>query len=97
MKITIQDQVQVEKEINIEFPIYRKHILDNSIIFMKVESVEKEISIDIHDDEQKAGIEIEKPSFFGSEDYLLGKGEYKSSEEEFAEALKVLKSIIWSI
>jgi hypothetical protein len=97
MIIKIQESVKIEKEVNVEFPIYRKHWLDNSTIFMKVESEEKEICIHVYDDEQKIELEIETPSFWGTEDYLLGKGEHKSSKEEFEKAIISLKKLSNSI
>lgn len=93
MIIKIQESVKIEKEVDIEFPIYRKHWLDNSTIFMKVESEQKEISIHVYDDGQKIELEIERPSFWGTEDYLLGKGEHKSSKEDFGKALIALKKL----
>lgn len=93
MIIKIQESVKIEKEINVEFPIYRKHWLENSTIYMKIESEEKEISIHIYDDKQTIELEIETPSFWGTEDYLLGKGEHKSSKEEFEKAVNSLKKL----
>lgn len=97
MIIKIQESVKVEKEVNVEFPIYRKHWLENSTIFMKLESDKKEISIHVYDDEQKIELEIEVPSFWGTEDYLLGKGEHKSSKEDFEKALNCLKELTATI
>lgn len=94
MKIKIEENVKTQKEVEVEFPIYRKHWLDNSTIYMKVESQEKQINIHIYDDEKKIELEIKKPSFWGGEDYLLGKGEYKSSEEDFKKAANTLNELI---
>lgn len=93
MLIKIKEQVKIEREVNVEFPIYRKHCLDNSTIYMKIESDKKEISIHVYDDEKKIELEIETPSFWGNEDYLLGKGEHKSTKDEFENAVNSLKKL----
>lgn len=94
MKIIIEESVKVKKEIEVNFPIYRKLILDNSVIYMKVNNTATEVSVHVDDDESTVELKIEKPSFFGSEDYLLGTGEHKSSESEFLNALKSLHDLI---
>ena len=93
MKITIEENVKTKKEVEVQFPIYRKHWLDNSTIYTKVESEKKQVNIHLYDSGSKAELEMEVPSFWGSKDYLLGKGEYKSSKEEFDSAVTKLKEL----
>ncbi len=97
MKIKIEQNIKTQKEVEIDFPIYRKHWLDNSTIYMKVENEEKQVNIHIYDDEKKIEFEIEKPSFWGSEDYLLGKGKYKLSEEDFKKAIDTINKLMLCI
>lgn len=91
MKIIVKEEVLVEKEVEIEFPIYRKLMLENSTYYMKVISPEKEIGIHLFDNGNKAEIEIEEPNFIGENDYLLGCGEYSLSEKDFQNAINRLK------
>lgn len=97
MKTKIFIQEKKEKEIDIEFPFYRKQMLDNSTIYMKVESQEKQIAIQLDDQNSKVEVEIEKPSFWGQEDYLFGRGEFQCSEGQFNAALNLAKDIINNI
>lgn len=93
MKITIEQTVKNKIEVDVNFPIYRKHWLDNSTIYMKVESIDRQINIHLYDDENKVELEIDKPSFWGSRDYLLGEGEHKSNKYEFNKAVNQLKAL----
>jgi hypothetical protein len=93
MKITIEQTVKNKIEVDINFPIYRKHWLDNSTIYMKVESIDRQVNIHLYDDENKVELEIDKPSFWGSRDYLLGEGEHKSNKDEFNRAVNKLKAL----
>lgn len=97
MKITIEENVKTKKEVEVNFPIYRKHWLDNSTIYMKVESIDRQVNIHIYDSEMQAEIEIDQPSFWGSRDYLLGEGEHKSNKDEFDNALKELNRLVSSV
>jgi len=97
MKITIEENVKTKKEVDVQFPIYRKHWLDNSTIYMKVESEKRQVNIHLYDDETKVELEIDEPSFWGSRDYLLGEGEHKSNKIEFDNALKSLNKLVSSV
>ncbi len=93
MKITIEQTVKNKVEVDVNFPIYRKHWLDNSTVYMKVESLDRQVNIHLYDDESKVELEIDKPSFWGSRDYLLGEGEHKSNKDEFDDAVNKLKAL----
>lgn len=103
MKIKISKDVIRRKDVDIDFPIYRKycHDHDDSIEYIKVENMEKEINIHIYDDGKKVELEISEPYFYvyddKPEDYLLGKGIFASSEKEFNEAIEIMNKLIASI
>lgn|GEM_PF-6337194 len=90
-----------KKTIDVELPIYRAHYLDSYTSYMKVYKNGNgnltEETVDI----SKSGVEIEVDKNYqfdnSRSDYLLGKGSYKSSEEEFLQAVKQAKEIIDSI
>ena len=94
MNIEISVNQRVKKIVDIEFPIYREQHLDNSTIYMKVESINKQVNIHYYFSEDKVEIEIARPTFWGSEDYLLGLSEYKSSALLFNKAIESAKSIL---
>jgi hypothetical protein len=93
MKITIEQTVKNKTEVDVNFPIYRKQWLDNSTIYMKVESLDRQVNIHLYDDENKVELEVDKPSFWGSREYLLGEGEHESNKDEFKDAVTKLKSL----
>lgn len=87
-------------DIDIKFPIYRKHDVSGDtyscVYYTKVFNEKKQISISEH----RGGncktyeIELSTPSFSDSEDYVFGKGFYKSSKEEFDNAVNRFKAFI---
>lgn len=107
VKMKLETKVFVEKEFEVEFPIYRKFDLtedsDNySIIYSRVtRNGNKMIEASIHT--RKSGFEIiigiDNNYNFGREsiDYSLGLGIYKSSCEEYQKAknkvIEVLEKI----
>lgn len=92
--IEITSNVRATESIDVDFPLYRKHVLDNSIIYSKTESAEKEIDIQIKKNEDVIEIEICKPSFFSSKEYVLGEGQYKSNQAEFEMAVASLRVLV---
>ena len=93
MKITIEQIDHKKIEVDVKFPIYRQHCFDNSTMYMKVESLDKQINIHLHHHENKVALEINKPNFWGTRDYLLGEGEHESDKDEFEEAVAKMKEL----
>jgi len=92
MKITIEETVKIKSEADVSFPIYSKRWIYNSTIYTKVESLDKQVSIHLYDDENRVELEVDEPSFWGNRDYLLGEGQYRSDKDEFENAVYKLKS-----
>lgn len=102
MKIKMKDKVIIEKEIDVDFPIYRKHDVmsdyNNCVIYSKIANVDNELtltSITLTDYNQVEIEIINNHEFDGSSiDYHLGLGEYKSSEKEFKWALSKAQTLL---
>lgn len=98
MKITIEQFVTVEKkvEVDVNFPIYREYYLPSydGTILQKVESLDRQVNIYLYDDDlSHVALKIDKPSFRGDMDYLLGEGVYKLDKEEFEDAVTKVKAL----
>lgn len=84
-----------QREIEIEFPIYKVQHLDRVSIFTRVESPEKETKVRIKLDGTNIEVEFERPGFDGNcIDFTIGQGKYKSSSEEFNKALVLAADFI---
>lgn len=83
-----------ETEIDITFPVYRRHDVGHCTIYTCTVSAAREIDVTEYDTRQQYEIEVSKPSFFSGLDYLLGRGIYQCSPEAFWEALARAKVFI---
>lgn len=92
MKVVIESNVRIKKEIEVEFPIYRAQRLGDSTILMKVESLEKQINIHCYQG-KKIEIEIDKPDLWCDEDYFVGRNQYRSNALEFENAVNKVLSL----
>ena len=85
MKLTLTVKSQEIKEVEVSFPIFSSHHLDNVIIYSRRDEDGTCFSIwdwylssdDIHLEVKKEG------KLTSGDDYYLGKGEYSSNESEF--------------
>lgn len=94
MRIEVKQKVITTKEIEVQFPIYRRQRTDTFNVFTKVESIDREITIYLYKDERKVEIEVSKPDFIWDEDYVLGKGQYSCNESQFNSAVLFAKDIV---
>jgi hypothetical protein len=95
MKIQTRIFETREREIEIEFPIYKVQHLDSVSVFTMVESPEKETKVRIKMDGTNIEVEFERPCFDGNGiDFTTGQGKYKSSSEEFNKALALAADFI---
>jgi hypothetical protein len=98
MKFKFKATRAEEIEVDIEFPAYRRLDLDfdggSTVIFSRVEANGTVYSV--HDKGDEFELEIKKYSPFtditfgpgGDPDYIFGRGQYKSTEAEFNNAVK---------
>jgi len=82
--ITVRPTDYERKEIEVEFPIYRKLSLDDTDIYYKRPSIDREISITIG----VGSVEIRMVNYdmredCGTLDWHLGRGKHELSAEEF--------------
>jgi hypothetical protein len=93
-KVRVKRTTETVEEIEVTFPIYRRHPVDidaaDIVYFSRVNADGSTMTIvrtwcnHVRDFELK----IEPPSAFGDQsDYSLGRGDYASTAEEFATAL----------
>lgn len=83
MKVNRPETIEVE----VEFPLYRAHHLDESAIYYRVEEDGKTFGVH-NKDYRDAEVEFSiGTGAMGDSDYALGHGQYKSSEAEFSEAI----------
>lgn len=98
MRFSVQEKVTNEKEVDVELPRYSRHDLDNSAIYSKLFADEKgalfRLSINIGEDWRSKEESVEMTVHTVSSanlgvngDYYLGNGEFKSSEDEWVEAV----------
>jgi hypothetical protein len=101
MKIKIKEKIEVEKEIDIEFPFYRSLSGDSYKVLTKVISPDKSISIHENFDEESFEIEFKDCGINGYSDNIdetLGRAfGYECTKEEFEALLNKLKDKINSI
>lgn len=97
MKVVLEIQERIKKEFDVEFPIYSKHELDGCTWYIKKESLERVVQIRLSDDGNESEINIHRAGTFTSEDYFFGKGEHKSSKEEFELAAQQLRELLKEI
>lgn len=101
MKQTIKLRYQIKtiesKEIEIDFPIYRRHDLDTSTIFTK--RISPTETIDVHERldgtieiEVSANDDMRRDS--SDLNYHLGTGDHASSCNEFEEAFAKAKALL---
>jgi len=102
MKVTVTENVERTKEIELDLPIYRAHHVGSdhhsAVIYMKVDKNDKgglsQYAVNISEDSVEIEI-IENYSFDGSGlDYLLGQGAYKSNSEKYLEAVEKAKMML---
>ena len=85
--IRVTNEKTITKNVKIEFPFYKIYNLDNWTIYYKVISEKEEIHLTERDDGWEIEIDNESFAMTENEDYLLGKGEHKSNEQEFNDAM----------
>ena len=89
-----------EVEVNVEFPIYRQQDVSGDmyecIVYTKILNESKQIKITRYRGfYNNWDIEVSTPIFRNaSEDYLLGKGIYSLSEEEFNSVVDEFKEFV---
>lgn len=97
LQLRYQTKKTETKEIEVEFPIYRRHDLDESVIYTK--RISPTETIDVHE-HYSGKIEIELATDddmrrdHSGLDYHLGTGEYASSREEFETAFAKAKALL---
>lgn len=107
IKATFRKEIIEELEIDVDFPIYRKHDFlsdrDDTVIYARL-THEQDMFILVsvkETDKRDYEIEIEKFRRFptnASYDYCLGKGEYESSKSEFeGVARRMLEAVMSQI
>jgi hypothetical protein len=103
MKIKIKETTYQDKEVNVEFPYYRQHDVsgDNyeSIYYTKIIDEKTKISLNCSSrhGEKSWEMEIDRSNVFSdsnNSNYILGRGEYKLSEEEFNAKVKEFKEFV---
>ena len=104
MQIKLLEIHKKEKYFDVKFPIYREHDVTceygpSHIIYTRVDirDIKTLICTDIHIiGHSQIEIKIERNYKLGNDpvDYLLGRGQYSSSKEEFEEALLKAKRIL---
>ena len=95
--ITITERQSVEREVEVEFPIYREHGLEYGTYYSRIDEDGNcaTIHIGCHGD---IDLEISKTDFKGDKvDYMLGRGMYASSEFAFLAALAKAKEFLLSM
>jgi len=99
MKISLTYPKYEKREIDVQFPIYRKHVFDSSTSYTKITEDLRAITVDVFEDKRKVEVEVEDRYNFGWSDpsYHLGEGQYRSSEREFQDALSQAIDLIDSI
>lgn len=104
MKIKLLETIKEEKEIEIEFPIYRKLDVDSEYrsitIYTRIDQPGdkrmREVNILI-DQNNRIEIELDNNYLFNQKDtidYNLGRGQYASTKEEFDEAEKQAQKLL---
>lgn len=88
--------------VDVDFPIYRKHVFDESTDYTRITEDLKAVTIHIPDEvsgRYKIEIEIEDEYNFdwSDPDYHLGRGKHQSSEHEFQEAWNLAWNVLDSI
>jgi hypothetical protein len=103
MKLRIVKKITEEVDVEVVFPFYRKHdIMEDDYEVIYFYRVGRDETLEISRTERFASsqiefsVKLERTSFYASEDidYLLGRGEYACSEEEFHEVLKECHSLL---
>lgn len=98
MKIKVSEQTSVVKQVDVTFPVYSRHDCGDYHIntyFRRLEADGTQFTI-IHYD-SRFDVEISTRTFdhpIDNPDYILGHGEFKSSEAEFLQALKKAKPLL---
>ncbi len=94
--ITIQHQKTVPEAFEVTYPVYSKHVLSGEyahVIYYCWNGGDRKLYVEIH---KKAGVEVEysfgydEQELWGTPDYILGKGMYRSTAEEFAKAMAIV-------
>ena len=94
--ITVHEKSTRESVVEVEFPMYRQHILDHGTRYAKIVSVDLEYELYVQD-RGEIWIEVSKPSFSGSSlDYMLCRGYYESDEAEWLKQVEKAKRVIAS-
>ena len=106
-KITLKETAVREIEQEVEFPIYRAHHLTSdgdgeNVLYMRVDENCCLVSISVYRGQSGVTsytLSIEPNYHFDRSplDYLLGRGQYASSREEFDKALADLRAALHAI
>lgn len=97
-RIVVIQKVRREVDMDVEFPVYSQHNMDNCTVFHRTEltapATVRTLSVWIWDD-GKAQLESEVRNAHGMDcDCLLGCGDYKSSAEAWNAALEKFKKAV---
>ena len=97
IKLKIVKKEEVEKEFDVEFPIYRRHDYESCTIYTRILEDLSRVDITIKDN---GDIEVEFENNYDlagqtdTADEVLGFGDYALTEKEFHEALtRVIKTV----
>lgn len=99
-KLSLSYSKRETKEVEVEFPIYRKVVFDESVSYTRIDEDLSAVTVNIPDDLRggrlKMEIEFEdRYNFDWSEaDYHLGRGRFTSSEKEFKNAWAQLHQLV---
>jgi hypothetical protein len=85
MRLKVRVPYTEIKEIDVEFPIYAEHDMDDTVIYRRTDANGNRYAIWIRD-KGEPSIELSRTSFTDGSDYALGKGDYASTKEKFEEA-----------
>lgn len=103
MKVKVYKTVKTEKEVDVEFPIFREQDTagdygPSSVRYTRIDQVgDKLREITVHTTGRKqVEIEINNDYRFDRSgmDYSLGQGEYASSREDFEKAVKQAQELL---
>lgn len=85
--------------VEVEFPLYSQIDLEKSITYMRLDADMTKYTIRFDDEENRCELEIERnyKAENRDADYVLGRGEYKSSAEAFSRALDRLTAAVLGI
>lgn len=94
--IMLEEQHTQRHAYEVDFPVYRRHVLDHSTIYTRINHDLSAISIDVDDSGHRFEVEYEAAyRFDGSPpDYHLGRGMYACTHEQFERAVQQLHAFL---